>query len=432
MIKAAIYLRVSTRDQSVHGYGLDAQETKCRQYLQLYEYGGEDTKIYKDDGYSAKSLDRPHLMEMMNDVRNGKINMIVVYKLDRLARSVIDTYSLIQELQKYECQLVAVVDRLDINSANGRMIVGILAVFAQWEREVIIERTIDGLESMANQGKYPSCGVPFGYNKDKQKYITVNEKEAKIINDLADKCIDGMSLPQLSRYLNKTYGIYKSGDAIRKILIRDINRGLYKYHDKEYTDTFPAIMSEKKLKRVRTTIKKHAKPDKEKYLFHSRVMCNCGTRCDNRMTKKIAGQTPKYYYYYECPECKKRISQVRLLNDVIIHILCHDARERLSNEIKEKEMKLLSLRKEIKKVHRKYDDELIDINTYSEMVKRMMNRMKKLKEQIIGLNIKGKLDFFDSTDVEKHAYIQSKVRMIQVDMDFKIATNIEWKGDVFK
>ena len=77
-----------------------------------------------------------------------------MYKLDRLTRSVIDTYKLLYELQEHNCQLIAVIDQLDINSANGRMIVGILAVFAQWEREVIQERTLDGLQAMVNQGKY--------------------------------------------------------------------------------------------------------------------------------------------------------------------------------------------------------------------------------------------------------------------------------------
>ena len=286
MIKTAIYLRVSTRDQSIHGYGLDAQETKCKQYLELYEYDSNNVVVYKDDGYSAKDLNRPQLMKLLKDVKQGEINMIVVYKLDRLARSVVDTYSLIQEFQKYECQMVAVIDRLDINSANGRMIVGILAVFAQWEREVIVERTRDGLESMADKGKYPSAGCPFGWKKDDNKYISIDEEQAKIINDLADRSIDGMTLTQLSKYLKDTYGIKKKPEIVKKMLTRELNVGVFTYHDKTYLNTFPPIMSEKKLKRVRNSMRNQSSVNKANYLFYNRVSCSCGTKCDNRLTKK--------------------------------------------------------------------------------------------------------------------------------------------------
>ena len=129
--KIAIYVRVSSRENAMNGYGLDAQETKCRQYVDLYDLNKDSIVLFKDKGISGKSLNRPEMKKLLYEVKNNRIEMIIVYKLDRLTRSVMDTYKLLYELQKYDCQLIAVMDRLDVNSANGRMIVGLLAVFAQ-------------------------------------------------------------------------------------------------------------------------------------------------------------------------------------------------------------------------------------------------------------------------------------------------------------
>ena len=158
----AMYLRVSTLDQARNGYGLGDQEVQCKKYIDLY-YSDDEVEIYKDDGYSAKNLERPEMARMLDDMKSGKIHTIIAFKLDRLTRNVVDTYKLIKQVMAYDCSLVAVVDRLDITSANGRMFVGLLSLISQWEREVISERTIAGLEQMARSGKYP-CGGKAPYD----------------------------------------------------------------------------------------------------------------------------------------------------------------------------------------------------------------------------------------------------------------------------
>ena len=103
----AMYLRVSTFDQAHNGYGLGDQEVQCRKYIDLY-FPNDEVKIYKDDGYSAKNLSRPEMKRMLDDVYKRKIHTIVAFKLDRLTRSVIDTYKLIKTVMEYDCSLVAV------------------------------------------------------------------------------------------------------------------------------------------------------------------------------------------------------------------------------------------------------------------------------------------------------------------------------------
>lgn len=97
----AMYLRVSTFDQAHNGYGLGDQEVQCRKYIDLY-FPNDEVKIYKDDGYSAKNLSRPEMKRMLDDVYKRKIHTIVAFKLDRLTRSVIDTYKLIKTVMEYD------------------------------------------------------------------------------------------------------------------------------------------------------------------------------------------------------------------------------------------------------------------------------------------------------------------------------------------
>ena len=237
----AMYLRVSTFDQAHNGYGLGDQEVQCRKYIDLY-FPNDEVRIYKDDGYSAKNLSRPEMSRMLQDVYKGKIHTVVAFKLDRLTRSVIDTYKLIKTVMEYDCSLVAVVDRIDISSANGRMLVGILSVISQWEREVISERTVAGLEQMVRSGKYPYGGRdPFGWTRDKNVLKIVPE-EADIIKDMTQKYVyEGYGIDDLRIYLEKTYGMKKKWYFIRNCLINKRNIGIFEYRGVEYDDVVPAI-----------------------------------------------------------------------------------------------------------------------------------------------------------------------------------------------
>lgn len=93
----AMYLRVSTLDQARNGYGLGDQEVQCKKYIDLY-YSDDEVEIYKDDGYSAKNLERPEMARMLDDMKSGKIHTIIAFKLDRLTRNVVDTYKLIKQV----------------------------------------------------------------------------------------------------------------------------------------------------------------------------------------------------------------------------------------------------------------------------------------------------------------------------------------------
>lgn len=220
--RIAIYVRVSTREQAESGFGLDTQIEKCKEYSKLYEFDEKKFELYEDGGYSAKNLNRPAIKRLIEDVKENKIEKIIVYKLDRLSRKVVDVYQLISLFEKQNCTLIAVMDRLDISTSNGKMILGMLSVIAEWEQNVISERTIDGLKGKALKGEYPFSKVPFGWDRMDNGKLVVNESQAKIIRDLSQLYVyDGLSIDELRIYLQMEYGIEKSWNFVKRTLLSE-------------------------------------------------------------------------------------------------------------------------------------------------------------------------------------------------------------------
>ena len=151
---AGIYIRVSTEDQAREGFSLGEQEEKLRGLCKYKDY--KIYKVYKDAGISAKNMSaRPAFQQMLEDMRAGKINYIVAYKLDRVTRSVRDLEVLISELEEHHCYLICDRDDVNTNSANGGFFVRMLTVLSQLEIEIVSERTKFGLTGAIKSGHIP-------------------------------------------------------------------------------------------------------------------------------------------------------------------------------------------------------------------------------------------------------------------------------------
>ena len=156
---AGIYIRVSTEDQAREGFRIAEQKEKLLQLCKFKEY--EAFKVYEDVGISAKNIkNRPAFQEMLADMKNGKINYIVAYKLDRVTRSVRDLEELIAQLEMHNCYLVCDKDDVNTSSANGRFFVRMLTVLSQLEIEIVSERTKFGLNGAIKYGHLPrNCSI---------------------------------------------------------------------------------------------------------------------------------------------------------------------------------------------------------------------------------------------------------------------------------
>jgi site-specific DNA recombinase len=151
------YVRVSTEDQAKEGISIEMQAKKIEAYAVVKDW--QLVEIITDAGYSAGSLHRPGLQRLMAMVKPGKIEAIIVYKLDRLTRSVMDLGELMKVFERKDVALVSLQESLDATTATGRLMMNLLASVSQWEREVIGERTRDAMQHLKRQGRVYSRPV---------------------------------------------------------------------------------------------------------------------------------------------------------------------------------------------------------------------------------------------------------------------------------
>mgnify|MGYP002624550982 FL=1 len=175
-MRAALYIRVSTDEQAREGFSIDAQKRKLLAYAESQDW--DVVSVLVDDGYSTKDLNRPAMQELLQKVRNEEIDVVLVFKLDRLTRSVRDLYALLDEFSRHDVGFRSAQEQFDTTTTMGRAMLGILGIFAQWERETIAERVRFGMEQKVREGKKPGGKYPFGY--DRKGNLIPDEAEIKI------------------------------------------------------------------------------------------------------------------------------------------------------------------------------------------------------------------------------------------------------------
>ena len=327
---AGIYIRVSTEDQAREGFSLGEQEEKLRQ---LCKYKGfEIFKVYKDTGISAKDMkNRPAFQTMLEDMKNGLINYIVAYKLDRVTRSVRDLEVLISTLEKYHCYLICDRDDVNTSTANGRFFVRMLTVLSQLEIEIVSERTKFGLNGAIKAGHIPrKC--PLGYYRDKDKTLKIDNSTKDIVVRIFEMYLEGKSYQTIANILNKEKVLYPEvkhwiDSSVNRIINNKIYMGdyeRYKYdNDREtelFMDVVPAIITramwEEVQKQKETNQRAYCR--NRVYIFFQKLVCpNCG----QIMTCKGTGGKKSKYMYYYCDTCKLYYNEDEIENCLIDYIL---------------------------------------------------------------------------------------------------------------
>jgi site-specific DNA recombinase len=183
LLRCAIYTRKSTEHNlDLEFNSLDAQREACEAYIKSQAHEGWRLvrARYDDGGLSGASLDRPALQELLGDVRDGKIDVIVVYKVDRLTRSLADFAKLVELFDQHSVSFVSVTQSFNTTSSMGRLTLNVLLSFAQFEREVIGERVRDKIAASKRKGLWVGGPVPFGYATVNKKLVIVPEEAGTV------------------------------------------------------------------------------------------------------------------------------------------------------------------------------------------------------------------------------------------------------------
>lgn len=177
-MKTAIYVRVSTDEQANEGYSIEAQKRKLLAYIESQDWTLFD--MFIDDGYSAKDLERPEMERLLQSILENQIEVVLVYRLDRLTRSAADCDKLLKLFEEHNVKFQSSTESFETRTAAGRLFIRLIADLAQWERETIAERVRFGMEQKVREGKKPGGNFPYGYNKQGE----LVKEEVKIIKRL--------------------------------------------------------------------------------------------------------------------------------------------------------------------------------------------------------------------------------------------------------
>jgi site-specific DNA recombinase len=204
MVSTGIYVRVSTEEQAKEGYSIRAQEEKLRSYAELK--GWHIYSVYADEGISGKDIDgRKAVKQLIADVASGKVNNVLVYKIDRLTRSTKNLIELVEIFNENHCDFNSLVESIDTSNAVGRMFLKIVGIFAEFERENLAERVRLGMERKAREG-YALCSYmpSLGYTRDKgNKIQEIEDEEAAIVRRVFDMYLqDDYSFTKIAKILN--------------------------------------------------------------------------------------------------------------------------------------------------------------------------------------------------------------------------------------
>lgn len=197
-MKAIGYIRVSTEEQAKEGISLAAQEAKIRAYASLNDL--ELTAVITDAAKSGKTTDREGLQQALAMIASGEAQAIIVCKLDRLSRRVVDTLTLIEQIEKTGAAFHSIAEKVDTKSAVGRFFLTIAAAFSQMERDTISERTAAALAHKIELGEHVGR-IPYGYRLDGAALVE-DQEEAAVIVQVMEMREDGLTLRAIADELN--------------------------------------------------------------------------------------------------------------------------------------------------------------------------------------------------------------------------------------
>jgi site-specific DNA recombinase len=328
VLHCAIYTRKSHEEGLEQEFNsLDAQRESAEAYIESQKLLGWKAlpDRYDDGGYSGGTMERPALQRLLADIDAGKVDVIVVYKIDRLSRALLDFTKMIDMFNDREVCFVSVTQQISTTDSTGRMMLNVLMTFAQYEREVITERIRDKVAAAKRRGKY--CGgVPIlGYDVDREsKKIIVNPEEAKVVQYIFRRFIQLGSAKSMGRELNEQgyrtkswttkkgkvrKGVKWNTGHVYRLLNNRVYIGEIVHKDQSYPGEHEAIVDRKTWDKVHAVLADN-KPVKvsmarTKMVAPLKGVIRCG-HCGCAMGPTYTRNNDRRYTYYICQKDAKR------------------------------------------------------------------------------------------------------------------------------
>ena len=419
MIKIAIYVRVSTQEQAKEGYSIGEQVERLKMYAEAHNWN--ITKIYSDAGYSGANMNRPALQDLIKDVKAKKIDKVIVYKLDRLSRSQKDTLNIIEDIfLANSCDFESMNERFDTSTSFGKAMIGILAVFAQLEREQIKERMSMGMEARCKEGKWHGgAAVPFGYSYDPEiGTLSINPYESVIVKELFTQFASGKKLRQICKEFTDKGFTLRSGKleprAARYIMANKTYCGYLRSKGQWIPSKHEAIIDESLFDEVNKIL------DRNRFNDHAVNSHNYGSRqpttylggllycahCGGKYSKQMSGHKQYGYFNTYCcysrhkkckamiidPNCKNKIYREDVLNQIVfdqVRKLALDPEYIFTSEPSDQNISAKAIEDQIKTIDHQmsrlldlYSVGKYDIDTLDSKTTALSDQKLKLQEEL--------------------------------------------------
>ena len=399
-----IYPRVSTEDQSRFGFSLDEQEESLKRLCEWKGY--KIYKVYREEGVSAKSMNRPKFQEMIQDMKNGKINKILVYKLDRLTRSIQDLETICKLLEEYKCDLESECEEINTSTPTGVFFMRMTTILAQLEIERTSERTKFGLMGAAKKGHF-SGKAPIGYRKI-NKELVIDDVESEVVKDIFKSYLSGSSVCAIAKQLNEKNVLNRNWrtTTIDRMLSNYIYAGNYQHRKRiqnEETilleDVCPAIIDKHDFELVQKQKEKNLKnyTRKHTYVYMQKIVCS---KCNKIMGgSSTTSKNKPTQIYYKCNCCNTRINEKKIeqplmlfLNDMLDYYLLIDNNyksffnEDLTIEIKRYEKILKDLNTKLQRIKNTYLNSNIEQDDFIDEEKSIKMQIEETKIKLNNLN----------------------------------------------
>lgn len=448
MKRVALYMRVSTQEQAENGNSLEFQKEKLEAYCKLHEYKivGE----YVDAGVSGAKFNRPALDRLKDDVE--KIDVVLIYKLDRLSRSIKDTMLLIEDFFKpNNVDLISLSENFDTSQAIGMATVGMLSTFAQLERDTINQRMMAGKVQSVKNGNYIN-NAPFGYVKKDGKLVK-DEKTKECVKYIFERLLAGDSTTRIANLLEENgFASLRRGlwhfMSINRMARNDVYAGHTTLMKTQVKNTHEAYITDKeqseiiKMLEIRNCCS--SKNRKDSYSSPYRGLINCPT-CHRKLACSRQVRKKTTTYSYRCIYCKRINDVTREINSKRIDKALIEYFENLDfslnfTEEKKKTLKPVDFRKEYiklenkrKKLQKAWFNELLtdeELKKHQDSIQRKYDELKEEENKILifkeNNNMKNKIknislnfsELIHNLSVEeKTSFLNSFIESIDIEFD---------------
>jgi len=321
-VRCAIYTRKSTDEGLDRDFNsLDNQREAAENYIRSQRHEGWEVlpERYDDGGFSGGNLDRPSLKRLLADIEAGKVQRIIVYKIDRLSRSLLDFARLAEFFEEHGASIVSVTQQLDTSTSMGRLTLNMLLSFAQFEREMVSDRTRDKMHAARRRGKWTGGMPPIGYDVAPEGgKLLVNKAEADQVRAIFNLYLENRSLVAVSQELNRRGWHRKSwttkkGTAregaewdrvtLRRVLTDPIYIGKMKLRGEVFPGEHEGIVAKATFERVQVALEANGRDGNSAVRNRSgallRGLLRCDA-CDSAMVPTYTKKKGKLFRYYVC------------------------------------------------------------------------------------------------------------------------------------